>query len=575
MVGFYQEVRGVYLFPAAFREIGGTKWGYINAKGKVVLPPIYDQAEDYQDNGLAIVHLMDKSGIINEQGYFIVKPKYDTIQSFSEGRSIVNDREGNKVIDESGKVITDRAYTVISPEYIQGRVEAAETDEQGNYQYGYLNKRGKIVIPLIYESTSEFTEGRAVVKTLKGQYQLIDLTGKVLQTYPYAWVGNYGQGLLSFKKSNDGKYGYIDIQGNIVMEPNFTTAERFVDSRAVVSIDGDQRGLYGLIKPDGNYIIKPHYNGIVYLGENRFAIGKELDPKQACIRSIFAVADHEGHLLTGFIFREIGHFQDGLASVSDDQYTYFIDTLGNRVVHLPQVSGGGWLSFDKTLIKGDIDQRVIYFSQTNELIWEQASIFPLTKQLAILEQKYRPNFDYLIYYPEIKGMTNPAQVNEKLKEMAGVKPVPSTPLEYSYTGDFEITFFMKDLLVLEITGYEYPFCAAHGMPIKKYAHINLRTGKFYQLKDLFKAGSPYVKAISDLIEEQIKSNDEYSYLFPNEYHGIQSAQPFFISETGLNIFFHPYDIASFAAGFPTFTISFHELKEWIDVNGEFWRTFRS
>ncbi|MED4228808.1 WG repeat-containing protein [Neobacillus cucumis] len=575
MVGFYQEVRGVYLFPAAFREIGGTKWGYINAKGKVVLPPIYDQAEDYQDNGLAIVHLMDKSGIINEQGYFIVKPKYDTIQSFSEGRSIVNDREGNKVIDESGKVITDRAYTVINPEYIQGRVEAAETDEQGNYRYGYLNKRGKIVIPLIYESTSEFTEGRAVVKTLKGQYQLIDLTGKVLQTYPYAWVGNYGQGLLSFKKSNDGKYGYIDIQGNIVMEPKFTTAERFVDSRAVVSIDGDQRDLYGLIKPDGTYIIKPHYNGIVYLGENRFAIGKELDPKQACIRSIFAVADHEGHLLTGFIFREIGHFQDGLASVSDDQFTYFIDTLGNRVVHLPQVSGGGWLSFDKTLIKGEIDQRLIYFSQTNELIWEQASIFPLTKQLAILEQKYRPNFDYLIYYPEIKGMTNSAQVNEKLMEMAGVKPVPSIPLEYSYTGDFEITFFMKDLLVLEITGYEYPFCSAYGMPIKKYAHINLRTGKFYQLKDLFKAGSPYVKAISDLIEEQIKSNDEYSYLFPNEYHGIQSAQPFFISETGLNIFFHPYDIASFSAGFPTFMISFHELKEWIDVNGEFWRTFRS
>lgn len=27
MVGFYQEVRAVYLFPAAFREIGGTKWG--------------------------------------------------------------------------------------------------------------------------------------------------------------------------------------------------------------------------------------------------------------------------------------------------------------------------------------------------------------------------------------------------------------------------------------------------------------------------------------------------------------------------------------------------------------------
>jgi len=146
-------------------------------------------------------------------------------------------------------------------------------------------------------------------------------------------------------------------------------------------------------------------------------------------------------------------------------------------------------------------------------------------------------------------------------------------LESNYTGDYEITFYKKNLLVIEITGYDYPFCAAHGMPIKKYAHINLKTGSLYQLKDLFITGSPYVKVISDLIEDQIKSNDQNSYIFPNEYHGIQSDQPFFIDDAGLNIFFQPYEIAAFAAGFPTFTIPFNELKEWMDVNGEFWRTF--
>ncbi|MBT2654800.1 WG repeat-containing protein [Bacillus sp. ISL-18] len=566
----FYETRAVYLYPASIREIGGNKWGYLNARGKFILPPIYDHAADFQDNGLAVVGLIDKSGIIDEKGYFIVKPKYDTIQLFSEGRSVVNDRQGFKVIDESGKEVTEKAYSFIYPEYKEGRVEAVEIEEDGNYLYGYLNKQGKVVIPAAYESASEFTEGRAVVKPKGEQYQLIDLTGNVLHTYPYEWVGNYGQGLLSFKKNYDGLYGYIDVEGNMIIKPNYTTAGRFIDGRAIVSLESNQKELYGLINQNGQFVMKAHYNQILSIGEKRFAIGREIDPKQACVRSIFALADHAGHVMTGFIFHEMGNFQDGLASVSDDQHTYFIDKQGNRMDHLPYVSGNGRLSIEKTLIKGEIDQRLIYFNQKNELVWKQASIYPLTNQYAVVEHKYKPNFDYLVYYPEIKGMENAGQVNDALKAMAGVKQVPVTPLESHYTGDFTISFFKKNLLVIEITGYDYPFCAAHGMPLKKYAHLNLKTGRLYQLADLFKPESPYVKVISDLIEDQIKSNDEYSYLFPDQYHGIQEDQPFFISEAGLNIYFLPYEIAPYAAGFPTFSIPFSELKELIDYNGEFW-----
>ena len=569
----FYETRAVYLYPASIRGIGGNKWGYINAKGKFIIPPIYDHAADFQDNGLAVVGLLDKSGIIDEKGYFIVKPKYDTIQPFSEGRSVVNDRQGFKVIDESGKEVTEKAYSFIHPEYKEGRVEAVEIDGDGNDLYGYLNKQGKVVIPATYESASEFTEGRAVVKPKGEQYQLIDLTGNVLHTYPYAWVGNYGQGLLSFKKNNDGLYGYIDVEGNMVIEPNYTTAGRFIDGHAIVSLESNRKELYGLIDQNGQFVMKAHYNQILSIREKRFAIGKEIDPKQACMRSIFALADHAGHVLTGFIFHEMGNYQDGLASVSDDQHTYFIDKQGNRMDHLPYVSGNGRLSIEKTLIKGEIDQRLIYFNQKNELVWKQASIYPLTNQYAVVEHKYKPNFDYLVYYPEIKGMENAGQVNDALKAMAGVKQVPVTPLESHYTGDFTVSFFKKSLLVIEITGYDYPFCAAHGMPLKKYAHINLKTGRLYQLADLFKPESPYVKVISDLIEDQIKSNDEYSYLFPDQYHGIQEDQPFFISEAGLNIYFLPYEIAPYAAGFPTFSIPFYELKELIDYNGEFWLAF--
>ncbi|MDP4164199.1 MAG: RsiV family protein, partial [Bacillota bacterium] len=146
-------------------------------------------------------------------------------------------------------------------------------------------------------------------------------------------------------------------------------------------------------------------------------------------------------------------------------------------------------------------------------------------------------------------------------------------LESNYVGDFDVTFFKKNLVVIEISGYDYPFGAAHGMPVKKYAHIDVLSGQFYHLKDLFKQESDYVKFLSGIIAEKIKNDSTYSYLFPAGYKGISPNQPFFITSNALNLYFAPYEIAPYAAGFPTFTIPFEEIKDIIDANGSFWKSF--
>lgn len=569
-----QNERTVYLFPAAIKEIGGDKWGYINAKGKLILPSFYENAGDFQENGLAIVRVMDHAGVINSSGYFIVKPKYDTINPFTEGRATVIDHQGFKVIDESGKEITSKAYSYIG-DYKESRALIADYTEGGRYLYGYLNKQGKEVIPLSYESASDFKDGKAVVKSA-GRYELIDLTGKVIKRYPYAFVSNYGQGRLAFQKEHNGKFGYIDEQGMIVIEPKFSGAQSFIQNRAIVNVSEDYKDHYGLINLTGQFIIKPNYNRLDYLEEDRYAIGKAIDPAKPYTGSKYAVADADGRILTGFIYNEITPFMDGLASASNDQNTFFIDKSGQRARHLPIVNGSGRLQFEKTIIKGEIDFRLIYLSKNGDVIWKQNTVIPLNDQYSVLEMKYKPNKDYLVYFPQVQGMGNDQRVNAALKELSGVKAVPShTQLESNYMGDFDVTFFKKNLLVIEIHGYDYPFGAAHGMPVKKYAHINLQTGSMFNLQDLFKSGTPYVKSISEMIGNQIKSNPEYSYVFPNSYKGIQAKQPFFISDKGLNIYFSPYEIAPYAAGFPTFTIPFEELMTIINQSGEFWRSFHS
>jgi hypothetical protein len=571
----YNNAMTASIFPVSLKVVGGSKWGYINSKGKFALKPIYEQAGDFQE-GIAIVRLNGLSGVIDHSGYFIVKPKYDTIQPFSEGRATVIDQQGFKIIDESGKELTTKAYSFIG-DYKEGRVLFSITDEKGKNLYGFLNRRGKEVIPASYLSASNFKDGKSVVKVKDGTFALINLTGKVLQKYNFPFVGEYGEGLLPFQKSPGGMFGFINEQGKVFIEPRFKWAEPFQDGSAMVTISDAHHDLSGLIDKKGQYILKPNYHQISHLGENRVAIGKAVDPEKPYMGEVYALGDTNGHILTGFIYNRIGLYENGKASAANDQFTFFIDKKGRRINTLPIVKGNGKLHVDQTLIKGEVDFRLQYFKKDGELVWRQNTVIPLNEPYSVSEQKYKPNKDFLIYYPQINGMVDrktQERINQLLKDLAGIKETPAhLQLESNYMGDFEVTFYRKELVVIEITGYNYPFGAAHGMPVKKYVHLDPKTGDIFLLKDLFKPGSPYIKVLSERIGNQIKNNPQYTYVFPGSYKGIQVDQPFFISEEGLNVYFVPYEIAPYAAGFPTFTIPFEELTDIIDRNGSFWRSF--
>ncbi|RAP28410.1 hypothetical protein C2W64_04844 [Brevibacillus laterosporus] len=80
------------------------------------------------------------------------------------------------------------------------------------------------------------------------------------------------------------------------------------------------------------------------------------------------------------------------------------------------------------------------------MIYAQNTIIPLTKQYRVKEEKYQPNKDYLVYYPQIGGMANMVareQVNKRLKELSQVKKIDKdVQLDYSYSGDFSVVFLI-------------------------------------------------------------------------------------------------------------------------------------
>jgi hypothetical protein len=571
------RVNGVEIHPASISSIGGFRWGYINSKGEFIIKPVYNWARQFQDNGLAVVSNKDLSGIIDETGKYVVQPKYQSIQEFSEGRAVVVSEKGFMVIDENGKEMTSEVYNYIGS-FKEGRAVFSSINTQGKWLYGYISRQGKIVIPSKYEMAGDFKNGKAVVKLEGGDYAIIDASGVILQKFKYAFVGDIGDGLLAFKENEGDKFGYIDETSNVVIPAQFTSASPFKSERAIVNTSDNYLNKYGVIDKKGSFIISPKYNNIELLGENLVSVGIAINKKKPYIGSRYAVVDINGKFLTDFIYYGVSNYKNKLASAYDSSRTFFINKTGKKVANLPIINGAGTLSFVGDIIKAEIDNRIAYLDKAGAIIWRQKGNVTLNEQYTVKEKKHKPNRNFLVYYPQIKGMKNNKiedLVNKKLKEKSNLKHIDSKEeLDYNYFGQFAVEFFKKELVVLQLSAYNYPFGAAHGMPTEIYAHVDLTSGRFYELENLFKLNSNYVEVLSGIVRKQIENMGPDSGIWIDQYKRIKADQPFYISEDVLNIYFTPYEIAPYAYGFPTFKIPYEEIINIIDTEGEFWNSFK-
>ncbi|WP_127499475.1 WG repeat-containing protein [Paenibacillus glycanilyticus] len=571
------ESRAISLYPGSEKTTSGTRWGYINGIGTMVIPPRFDRAEDFQTNGLAIVSADNGNGLINTTGAYFVRPVYSFIAPFSEGRAVVIDDKGKyKLLNDSGAIVTSNGYSYMADMH-DGRAMVNNQLEGGKTVYGYIDRSGKEVIPLRYEDATDFSDRHAVVKIKDNVYALIRHDGSKEAEYHFPFVGVLGDGLLPFQQTANGKYGYINEKGTVKIQPTYSTAFPFQNGRAIVNNAEDFAAEYGVIDTKGNLVIQTIYNDIMAIGQQRYAVGKAIDPDQPFLGSMYAIFDSDGKRLTEFVYTDVQPYRKGLASASNGKTTFFINTSGNPAPGYPQFQGSGILKLEDDLIQVNIDQRIQYANRNGRIVWEPNTVIPLRLPYLVREHKYKPNKDYVVYYPAVEGIADHAaqeRLNETLKVMSQVKPIPGDELlGYTYSGDFEVTLFKKNLLEIEMTGYNYPAGAAHGMPTKVYAHIDVSNGDMYTLKDLFKPGSDYVKVLSDIVGEQIKTDPQYDYVFPDTYKGIKPDQPFFVTQDALHLYFEPYEIAPYAAGFPEFRIPYSQIMNIIDERGDFWRSF--
>ena len=132
----------------------------------------------------------------------------------------------------------------------------------------------------------------------------------------------------------DGKYGYINKTGSIVIKPQFMYADNFSEGLAAVSENGDK---YGYIDTSGTMVIRPQFHTAEAFSEGLAAVetgtGKDMR---------WGFVDKTGRLAISAQFTSVSKFSEGLCCVSikkDGQdITGFIDKTGTWVIKAGQTA---------------------------------------------------------------------------------------------------------------------------------------------------------------------------------------------------------------------------------------------
>lgn len=326
------------------------KHGFVDMQGKLAVPVKFEDARSFGPNGLAAVRVGKHWGFINTKGEFAIEPRFDDVpdspESVFDAFGLARVKRGNNwiLIDAQGK-----------------QVGAAEGS------IGEFNENGLAVI-----GQSHLLYGRrAGVINTKGEY--------VFEPQFDNFMG-YKNGFAQV--ALNGKWGYIDTRGNIVVAPRFPFYGSDFDAggiaRVVLEIRSKTGGrpsdiqlIYGYINTSGKLILQDgQYDGVAIL---YYAEGFVLVRKG----EKYGFVNKDGDEAVGW-FDNASHFSKvGLAAIKQGDKWGYVDRSGNVVIppcfdRASTFSDEGIALIDLSTKRGHINTRGEFITQP---IYEKLGLF--------------------------------------------------------------------------------------------------------------------------------------------------------------------------------------------------------
>ena len=291
---------------------------------------------DLQDYVYFILREDGKYGVINTNGDIIIHPEYTNVIIPNPKKAVFicyDENNQTKVLNQNNEQIFSE-YEQIQPIRLKNIASNLMYEKNlltyvQDEKIGLINLDGEEIAEPIYESIEglPYKEGELLVQ-LEGKYGVINNKGNNLvdTKYDQIAVDNYTTEEDGYKRAgyivsnateNGYRYGYVDINGNVLLEPEYTEVSRIINIK-----DNDniylivaQNGQYGVVK-NQEQIIENEYQSISYNSEsNTLTLEKTIR---------YGIATLEGKVVIPVEFSQID---------STGKYIYATDVDGNVEVY--------------------------------------------------------------------------------------------------------------------------------------------------------------------------------------------------------------------------------------------------
>lgn len=293
------------LWPAS----NGEDWGYIDAKGNMAIPAMYDDVYGFSC-GSARVWMGEDLLFINKKGVRQTTPSYDYAYTFYYNHSVVE-------MDDKEGLMNNKFEMTIQPYFYyldyMGDNGLVAAKRESDSKWEYVNAKGETKIAAMYDGASGFQDGVAVV-TMGSKQGAINKSGEftIQPTHEYG-LWNMGKGLLCYGDKNE-KVGILDKNGNVVVSPVYYDLGSVSDG-LIQTVGKKQCGYLNtkgeLVIPEIYYSTYPFYEGQAWVKQNEDGAWMSIDKKNSVV---FYLAKDE---------TPRGGFHNGLALVeTEDGYKY-------------------------------------------------------------------------------------------------------------------------------------------------------------------------------------------------------------------------------------------------------------
>ena len=330
------------------------KWGVINSKGDLLIPPIYKRISKVINGKVFAQNFKGKYGVLSVERDTIIPFVLDGFEVIEQNgetfyKSIKN-HEKWCVVNPDGKVIAPSKYQVVR--YLnQGYASVRR-----NKKWTLVNPEGKEVVAPQFDRIGKYCDGLVAVRK-EGLWGYMDSTGAMVVEPQFRFAGTPTQGLMPVKIK--GMYGVINRAGEVVIKPRF---QNIINSRNGTFIVKRRKG-FGLIDSKGKWLIHVKkgllvkYSSMTYL-KNEFilakspysksvynATGKLIDDGVSHVETwedtyvsykktglFITIRNKHGKLISKKEYYGVKGFNEGCFTVYNDQGYFLIDTTGKQLL---------------------------------------------------------------------------------------------------------------------------------------------------------------------------------------------------------------------------------------------------